>query len=395
MPRQDIALDVPADEGRVIYGSVVSATEFQATLRPPLFRVLAPDPARLETKGLDVHNPELVGVAEMRRRVQRLIERAKKTNVPDYASYIREKARSGDGFTPQIVLWSPTVLHTVIDESTGLGAIVIPDEMRLIAIDGDTQTAARHLARREFADMPDSERIKVVILHGISIQAAQQVFHDANAKGVKVSTSLAIGFDNRDPVTRLVKLIEAQTPELAGRVNYQKRQLGKNDPEILTASALRTAVVCFIEGISGVVNQTNDVVMPAEAGALIEHAGLKWFQLIVKTLNGALDKRAATFATAPAVWAALGAYGNKVLHDLAGNNFEKPVDPTVLDAVFHRSIELIRVVNWDRGEHWLGSGAKPGKKGVTLGGPKEAGHLVYRALTAPEEPAYLSLRKAA
>jgi DNA sulfur modification protein DndB len=395
MPRQEINLDIPADEGRVIYGAVVSASEFQATLRPPLFRTIAPDPARLETKTLEAHNPELVGLAEMRRRVQRLIERAKRTNVPDYAEYIRQKAKTGEGFTPQIVLWSPTALHTVIDESTGLGAIVIPDEMRLISIDGDTQTAARHLARREFNDMPDVERIKVVILHGIGIEAAQQVFHDANAKGVKVSTSLAIGFDNRDPVTRLVKQIEARTPELSGRVNYQKRQLGKNDPEILTASALRTAVVCFVESISGVVNQTNDIKMPPEASALIEHAALKWFQLVVKTLNGALDKRAVTFATAPAVWAALGAYGNKVLHDLAGDSFEKTVDPTVLDAVFHTAIEQVRVVNWDRGEHWLGSGAKPGKRGVTLGGPKEAGHLVFRALTAPEEPAYLSLRKAA
>ncbi len=158
MAKQDISLDVPTEEGRVVYGAVVTASEFQATVRPPLFRTIVPDPSRLESRALDTHHPELVEVAEMRRRVQRLIERAKKSNVPDYAAYIYSKAKAGEGFTPQVVLWTPVALHTVVDESTGLGAIVIPDEMRLIAIDGDTQTTARHEARRLYADMPDSAR---------------------------------------------------------------------------------------------------------------------------------------------------------------------------------------------------------------------------------------------
>jgi len=394
MAKQDISLDIPTEEGRVVYGAVVTASEFQATVRPPLFRTIVPDPFRLESRALDTHHPELVEVAEMRRRVQRLIERAKKSNVPDYAAYIYAKAKAGEGFTPQVVLWTPLTLRTVVDESTGLGAIVIPDEMRLIAIDGDTQSTARHEARRLYADMPDSERIKIVILHGIGIEAAQQVFHDANARGVKVSTSLAIGFDNRDPVTRLVKLIEAETPELKGRVNYQKRQLGKADPEVLTASALRTGVVCFVEGISGVQKQTESVTLPAAGAALIEQAALKWFRLVVKTLNGALEARATTFATAPSVWAALGALGNKALHDVAGASFERPVEPSVLDAVLAAAAEQVRSINWSRGEHWLGSGAKTAKTGVTLGGPKEAGHLVFRAMTTSDDAAYSTLRKA-
>src|SRR5258708_39645721 len=130
------------------------------------------------------------------------------------------EARAGGGSTPRGVWWTRARLRTVIGESPGLGAIVIPDEARLTATDGDTQTTARHEARRLYSDMPDSERIKIVILHGIGVEAAQQVFHDANARGVKVSTSLAIGFDNRDPVTRLVQKIEAETSEPRGRVNY-------------------------------------------------------------------------------------------------------------------------------------------------------------------------------
>src|SRR6266478_9167922 len=79
MAKQDISLDIPSDEGRIVYGAVVTASEFQATVRPPLFRTIVPDPFRLESRPLDTHHPELVEVAEMRRRVQRLIERAKKS----------------------------------------------------------------------------------------------------------------------------------------------------------------------------------------------------------------------------------------------------------------------------------------------------------------------------
>ena len=394
MATQEISLDIPSDAGRIIYGGVVSATEFQATVKPPLFRTLVPDPFRLEERGLGAHHPELVEVAEMRRRVQRLIERAKKANIPDYAAYLYNRAKTGDGFAPQVVLWTPQKLITIVDEATGLGALVMPDEMHLIAIDGDTQAAARHLGRHKYSDMSDNERIKVTIVHGIGLEAAQQIFHDANSKGVKVSTSLAIGFDNRDPLTRLAKRIERETPELKDRVNYQKRQLGKSEPAVLTASALRTAVVCFSEGIAGVHKQTASVELPAGAEATIQDAALRWFRAVVKTLDGALEARGETFAAAPAVWAALGALGNKAVNDVAGG-FQKPVDPTVLDLVFAQALEQLKAVNWKRGPHWLGAGAKSGKHGVTLGGPKEAGHLVYRSLTSREEPSFQNLRTAA
>ena len=48
MATQEISLDIPSDAGRIIYGALVSPTEFQATIKPPLFRTLVPDPFRLE-----------------------------------------------------------------------------------------------------------------------------------------------------------------------------------------------------------------------------------------------------------------------------------------------------------------------------------------------------------
>ena len=42
---------------------------------------------------------------------------------------------------------------------------------------------------------------------------------------------------------------------------------------------------------------------------------------------------------------------------------------------------LLDGVQWDRGDHWTKVGAKKSSSGaVTLGGPKEAGSLIYKAL---------------
>src|ERR1700730_4527397 len=105
----------------------------------------------------------------------------------------------------------------------------------------------------------DKGWIKVVIKHGIPAVEAEQIFADCNRLGVKVTTSLAIGMDNRDAATQLAKYVERQVPMSNGRVNRQKRQLGVQDQDIITISALRAAVVCFLEGVNGIQNQTKPV----------------------------------------------------------------------------------------------------------------------------------------
>lgn len=375
--------DPPLGRGIPVFGNEVSPNEFQGVLPHGLFKNLVPDPKRLEGAGAK-HNPDLSGVANVRARIQRLINGAKRRNVEPYAKYMINMVKSGEGFTPQIVLWSEQKLRVEHDEGTGLAWALVPHEQRFVALDGDTQTTARNLADVLAPGLFDKERIKVVLKHGIPEDQAQQIFADCNSQGVKVSTSMAIGLDNRDDATQLAKQIEKDVPRITGKVNRQKRQLSGKDEDLITMSAFRGSVVCFVQGIGGVQFQTKNVEISLERHDLLREAGALWYSIVLETLGFALrpEARAENFASAPAVWAAIGALGYETYRDLLGDDFDGVADFQSVEAAFRSSAEAyLKPVDWRRLDHWQTAGAKKSSTGaVTLGGPKEAGTLVYKAI---------------
>lgn len=375
--------DPPLHEGFPIFGGVVSSTEFQGVLTHGLFKALVPDPRRLEGQ-LAKYNPDLHDTAALRARVQRLVTGAKKKNAEQYARYMITMVQTGEGFTPQIVLYTEKPLRVEEDKNTGFAWVLVPHELKFVAIDGDTQTTARNLADGLMPGLFDREKIKVVIKHGTPVQVAEQIFADCNRLGVKVTTSLAIGMDNRDDATLLTKHVEREVPQLNGKVNRQKRQLSAADPEVVTISALRASVVCFYEGINGIQNQTKPVAIDEDKADDLRVASVMWFKAAVDALNGSImpGERGNTFASAPSVWCAIGALGHDIYTELAGDDFDKPVTPAALEHAFKQAAATkIANVNWTRGEHWLAVGAKQSLSGsITLGGPKETGSLVYKAL---------------
>ena len=375
--------DPPLGAGFPIFGNNVADDEFQGVLTHGLFKMLVPDPRRLEGP-LAKYNADLSDVANVRARVQRLINGAKRRNVEPYAKYMINYVKSGEGFTPQIVLWSEAKLRVEVDEGTGLAWVLVPHEMRFVSLDGDTQATARNLADGLAPGLFDKQKIKVVIKHGIREDQAQQIFADCNSQGVKVSTSMAIGLDNRDDATQLAKQIEKDVPELAGKVNRQKRQLGSGDLDLVTMSAFRASVVCFVQGIGGVQFQTKNVDIDLHKSDTYRAAGKLWYRAVVNAMGSALspESRASTFAAAPSVWCALGAIGHDILADLLGEELDGMANAETLEGAFQLAAEThVAPIDWRRDEHWLSVGAKRSSTGaVTLGGPKETGSLIYKGL---------------
>jgi DNA sulfur modification protein DndB len=374
--------DPPFHVGVPIFGSVITETEFQGAMPHGLFRSFVPDPRRLEGSRAK-HHADLSPVATLRSRVQRLVTGAKRKNVEPYARYIIEMKKTGEGFTPQIVLWTDQRLRVEQDPQTGVAWALVPHSLKFIALDGDTQTTARSVADELQPGLFSEDLVKVVIKHGTREDIAQQIFADCNAKGVKVSVSMAIGFDTRDDATLIAKYTERHIPRLDGKVNRQKRQLAKSDADLITISALRGGVVCLIEGIAGVQNQTDGVAIPDDRIELYRRASVQWFSEVEAAFGDALspERRPETFASAPAVWAAVGALAHDALSALMGENAEEPDEEEVEAAFSHIAQEYLHDIDWGRSERWLSVGAKRSSSGaITLGGPKETGSLIYRGL---------------
>jgi DNA sulfur modification protein DndB len=348
----------------------------------------APDPMRIESvsKG-KANEPDLEEISRVRVDVQRMFEGAKKRNVPSYAEYIKRLYRGQiDGATPVIELWCQELLP----DGSSPNEKVIPWGTKFIAIDGETQLAARYVACAE-EPMLKRVNIPVRVHHGRPPEWARQSFHDFNTLAVKPNTAVAISMDQRNPLTMLALKIEAEVPQLRGRVHHTARQLNANDKHIVTVSSLRTAVVTFIAGSPGIQSSFRlggwDELPPRAPERAVQ-----WFRAIFDSFAKYFEPetRKSNIMPVPAAMAALGVIGHTLLtppHDT--------MDDERIGESIARAIDALGRVDWTRGRHWDGIAGTVSPSGgfSTAGGVKEHTYAILKALTNKRTPEYYQLRE--
>jgi DNA sulfur modification protein DndB len=284
-----------------------------------------------------------------------------------------------------MILYSEERLPSDIDERYGIGFLQVPYGRRLIAIDGETQLAARYEAAQRVPNT-QSEIVPVVIAMAKGRAWARQAFHDLNVLGIRPNAALSIGMDARDPLTQVARDVEQQVPFFRDRVNTSRRQLGANDKEVVTITALRGACVTLAEGIGGVRHGTKPVPATDTVVATARQAAAEWFTAVTQAIGPAMEDRGGKLASAPSVLAAIGAMGHELF------NID---DPLVRMERFKVQVAKLRTVDWRRGKHWEGIAGKFTPKGVfSVGGSKETSYAVYEALNDENSVAYSRVRPA-
>ncbi len=369
-------------DGHMVAGVKIDDIRFMGRVRASQLFQIAPDPRDSENRKRVDASKELQMLIEVRAEVQRLFAGAKARNVPSYANYIVAVSKHNqNGLTPPIVLYSQEPLKTEVNDR-GMGFIQIPWEQRLVAIDGETQLAARY----EAANIdPDTAKdfVPVYICHGRDRDWARQCFHDLNVLGVQPNAALTIAMDARDPLTQVTREIETAIPFFKGRVNKVRRQLGKNDHEIVTITALRGACITFAEGIGGVKYGTRPVPVTDERIPLIREYATEWLREVTAAIGPAMED-SQSLAAAPTVLAAIGAVG----HELLDLN-----DGVSRAARTQSLVEQLKSVDWRRDKHWEGIAGKYTPKGsFSVGGSKETAYAVYAALKDQNSLSYGTIR---
>ena len=194
--------------------------------------------------------------------------------------------------------------------------------------------------------------------------------------------------DARDPLTSITRHVAEVVPMFLGRVEQQRRQLRRKDKSIVTLPSLLGGCVTFCTGIQGVKYGAKPVPPEDLKGASLEQyrdVWAAWWRAFTDWFGPALENREFTVTAAPAMLAALGAVGHKLL--------TVPVDQRAEET--KRLLDSLAEVQWERGDHWfnvIGKASKAG--GLAIAGSKEIAYSTYAALTETGSPLYKQIRKA-
>jgi DNA sulfur modification protein DndB len=361
----------------------VSDHQFVGRAKTPLLFQIAPDPRDSQNRKRVESSKDLQELQEIREEVQRQFAGQKAKNVVPYAQYIMDvHAGRVDGITPPIILYSEEKLAESVDDS-GRELIQVPYGKRLVAIDGETQLAARFEAANRAPDTKN-ESVPIYICHGRDKQWARQCFHDLNVLGVRPNAALSISMDARDPLTRVAREVERRVPFFRDRVNKARRQLGAHDSDVVTISALRGACITLAEGIGGVKFGARPVPLPANQVDRALQAAIEWFAAVTDAIGGAIEDRENKLASAPAVLAAIGAMGHELV------NID---EAAIREAKAVSLVRRLKTVDWRRGKHWEGIAGKFTPKGAfSVGGSKETAYAVYEALNDETSSGFVAVR---
>lgn len=345
-----------------------------------------PDPVASEKPDRVKEDPRLRQYGKLRQEVQRLVEGAKAKNAIRYAAYLVEGyvREERPAITPAITLYHPNQLKAV-DLAPGVKALIVPHGDFLAAIDGETQRIAWGVAAQEEPVLL-GRRVPVVIHHGKPEKDARQGFYDLNTREVKPNQAVAISMDSLDPATQITRAVIENTDVIRDRVNLRRRQLRRKDDDVLTISALRTGVLTTILGEAGLQTGARPVELPEGTQIEpLEHAVVEVWTSILEQLEEDLDpeRRPDVVVSSPSILAGIGVLAHKAIP-------APPRKDGELVWSIEEVLEHLDEVEWERAYEdgngnphsvWDGVAGKFTPAGrFSIGGPKEVGHTVAKAL---------------
>ncbi|MFF1604236.1 hypothetical protein ACFVYV_43645 [Streptomyces mirabilis] len=375
---------------------------------PTLVQLVPPPRAEEDPRKLKAASGLVRRHAELRATVQRTLKSSQKgRNVGPYAEYISAglKGELGAAWsTPPVTLWHAGPLAAISDElvpGSGVRTLTVTPGTMVVAIDGETQTAAWH----DLYDDPEKYgltypelarvRIPFELYVDLAPADARQIFYDRNIQGVAVAKNLAMSMDQRDFGTRLAHVVadsvkvevDGQRMSFGRLVNSNKRQVSAGDHEVVTLSALRALVVTAIYGKGGLARSAESVhedELPAGTSAEEVEA------VVVPLLARLISERFPAFAgrsalTAPAVLAGVGIAAH---HAMPWSEVASRIGAEELD-------RLLDGIRWEReAAYWDGVAAKAGTSGRLnfSGGVKDSGGRVADAILYPATEAGRKIR---
>ncbi len=376
------------DEGDVISGLKVDDHRFVAVMAFGKLMKLTENPLLAAKADVRKDSPRADEYFTLHSEIQREFDKGKRENAEAYARYIIDLKNGSEGDTPSIDLFVPTKLRVAAGQGSQKAELLWPHGLTAVPYDGETQTAARFIAAssdKETMKMP----VIVTVMHGRPVKWARQAFHDRNAFQRRASVGVALAMDGRDPMVATVRYLEESIPNLKGNIVWKSRQMPKAGDFIAAASFVRTAIACFVNGMSGVQAASSNL-PPGVDPSLLEERSRIWFSKVIEKVGPYMKDRENYVASSPAIWAALGAMGKEIM-DASTNT-----PPHTLNAIADGLVGRLNGVDWRKSENWIGIAVKKTASGYSFaGGAKDSGSIALRALSDQNDANFNRIRSLA
>jgi DGQHR domain-containing protein len=393
-PRRNIPVEaispltLDPSEGQHVKGIPLSEHAFLAVTRFAQLKAITRDPLQLQpnARGVSEDLEDEIAINEL---IQRALKGNKKSNMSDYASYIEGVvAGRREGVLPPMHLWSERALHAV--EYNGVKFLLVPNDLYLASIDGQTQLAAHYrINSKDWVSDPETKDkhkafpLGAVIHHGVPVRTARLFFHDLNVLAVRPNTSLSLGMDSHDPLIKLIDDLETEVLFLTTRVDRASRQLSKASHKVVTLQALRQMVINIAKGISGIQFGARPAPMDDIDLEDLHVVARDWLNAFFNTFSTQVQDREKYLISTGAVLAAVGAMGHRIF----------TADPSERHQLRNALIASLQAVDWRKNEPWVGIAGKVSEKGkFVVGGTKEVAYAVYNVLSDADSDGYRRVR---
>lgn len=139
-----------------------------------------------------------------------------------------------------------------------LGTISLSLSTKFHSLDGQHRREAIMQVQREMQDV-GSDSTAVIFYVEPDLSKKRQMFSDMNSTSKKVSKSLNISFDNRDPFARAAKVLITQHPMLIDRVEQLAPRVKADSKDFFSLSSIQDALKKLYVGTGGRVKDASNI----------------------------------------------------------------------------------------------------------------------------------------
>ena len=239
-------------------------------------------------------------------RAQRTLN---KSRIPEMCSYIVNNPNSYVFSSLTVSVDTDIVFTPVSEEHPYLGTIRIPMCAKCLINDGQHRKAAIEAALKKKPQLK-YEHISVVFYHDLGLKKSQQMFSDLNRYAIRPTKSLNILYDDRDPLSCLVRKMTQELSIFQGLVEMEKTSISNRSRKLFTLSAIYHCTKSLLKDLEADAQQCRTIAQ--DFWQTLYDCNDEW-QAVAENRLKASDVRRDYICSLGVTLSALGMAGNKLL----------------------------------------------------------------------------------